>query len=93
MAEGCLRLGNALWLRYVSCNMSTVEEIKKAVAKLSLEERAEFAKWFNSWEDDEWDRQMQQDARSGKLDQLLSEVDADIDAGRVTDFPRRGKKP
>jgi len=73
--------------------MSTVEEIKRAVEKLSLEERAEFAKWFNGWEDDDWDRQMQEDARSGKLDKLLDQVDADIDAGRVTEFPRRAKKP
>jgi hypothetical protein len=73
--------------------MSTVEEIKHAVQELSPEDRAEFAKWFNGWEDDDWDRQMQRDARHGKLDALLGEVDADIDAGRVTEFPRRQAKP
>ena len=88
-----MSLGNNKRLRYVGRAMSTVEEIKKAVEKLSLEERAELAKWFNGWEDDDWDRQMQEDARTGKFDKLLSDVDADIDAGRVTDFPRRGKKP
>jgi len=72
--------------------MSTVEEIKQAVNKLSLEQRAEFAKWFNNWEDDDWDRQMQDDARTGRLDSLLSEVDGDIESGRVTNFPRRDQK-
>lgn len=64
--------------------MSTVDEIKQAVSKLPLEQRAEFAKWFNNWEDDDWDRQMQGDARNGRLDSLLAEVDGDIEAGRVT---------
>jgi hypothetical protein len=73
--------------------MSTIEEIKHAVQELPLEERAEFAKWFNGWEDDGWDRQMQRDAQSGKLDALLSEVDADIAAGRVTDLPHRKPQP
>ena len=72
--------------------MSTVDEIKQAVSKLSLEQRAEFAKWFNNWEDDDWDRQMQDDARSGRLDSLLAEVDGDIEVGRVTNFPRRDQK-
>ena len=72
--------------------MRTVEEIKLAVEKLSLEERAEFAKWFNGWEDDDWDRQIQSDARSGKLDKLLAEVDADIEAGHMRKFPRRDRK-
>ena len=45
--------------------MSTVAEIKVAVAKLSLSERAEFAKWFNGWEDDEWDKQMVKDFSPG----------------------------
>ena len=44
--------------------MCTVKEIKKAVEKLSLEERAELAKWFNEWEDD-GGRQMQEDACNG----------------------------
>lgn len=33
--------------------------------------------------DDAWDRQMEADAKAGKLDFLLKELDEDIAAGRV----------
>ena len=55
--------------------MSTVEEIKAAISKLTLEERAEVARWFHGWKDDPWDRQMASAIAAGKLDQLLAEVD------------------
>lgn len=73
--------------------MSTVEEIKQAVQKLSLEQRAEFAKWFNDWEDDDWDREIERDVKAGKLDKLLQQVDADIEAGRLTEVPPPRRKP
>jgi hypothetical protein len=67
--------------------MSTVEEIKAAIAKLSLGERGEIARWFHGWSDDEWDRQMAEDAVAGRLDAVLKEVDEDIKAGRLRDMP------
>ncbi len=67
--------------------MSTVAEIKAAIAHLSLEERAEVARCLHEWSDDEWDRQMQQDLATGKLDRLLAKVDADIEAGKLRDLP------
>lgn len=68
--------------------MSTVAEIKKAVEKLSLSERAELAKWFNGWEDDEWDRQMAADfAPGGRHADALKEVDRNIESGKLRDMP------
>lgn len=68
--------------------MSTLAEIKQAVTKLSLSERAEFAKWFNSWEDDEWDRQMAADfAPGGRHADVLREVDDNIRSGRLGNMP------
>jgi hypothetical protein len=68
--------------------VSTVTEIKQAVEKLSLSERAEFAKWFNGWEDDEWDRQMASDfAPGGKHADVLREVDGNIAGGRLDNMP------
>jgi hypothetical protein len=52
--------------------MSTVAEIKAAIPKLTLEERAEVARCLHEWEDDDWDRQMQQDLAAGKLDRVLA---------------------
>ena len=67
--------------------MSTVAEIKAAISRLSLEERADVARCLHEWEDDAWDRQMQQDLAAGKLDRLLAKVDADIEAGKLRDLP------
>jgi hypothetical protein len=65
--------------------MSTVAEIKAAIAKLTLEERAEVARCLHEWEDDSWDKQMQQDLAAGKLDSLLTKVDDDNGSGRVVE--------
>ena len=65
----------------------TVQEIKAAIPSLTLEERAEIARCLHRWEDDAWDEQMKQDFAAGKLNKLLSKVDADIAAGKLSDPP------
>ncbi|HVS71024.1 MAG TPA: hypothetical protein VHQ47_07205 [Phycisphaerae bacterium] len=67
--------------------MTTVDEIKAAIDRLSFEERAEIARYFHGWTDDEWDEQIKQDVDSGKLDALLKQVDDDIREGRLEDGP------
>jgi hypothetical protein len=61
----------------------TVQELEKAVAKLSPKELAEFREWFYSFEEDEWDRQIARDAEMGKLDKFTEEAIADYETGRV----------
>ena len=68
-------------------HMSTVAEIKAAIAQLTLEERAEVARCLHEREDDAWDKQMQQDLVAGKLDRLLAKVDSDIDPGKLREMP------
>lgn len=65
----------------------TVQEIKAAIPSLTLEERAEIARCLHRWEDDAWDEQMKRDLAAGKLDKVLSKVDADIAAGNLSDPP------
>ncbi|HEY3913122.1 MAG TPA: hypothetical protein VGN61_01445 [Verrucomicrobiae bacterium] len=65
----------------------SVQEIKEAVKNLSLEERAEVAACLHSWNNDAWDEQMKRDAASGKLDKLLSELDADLAKNNLRDMP------
>lgn len=55
--------------------MSTVAEIKAAISKLSLEERAEIISELCGWTDDDWDRQMKNDATSGKFERINKEAD------------------
>jgi hypothetical protein len=54
---------------------------------LSLEERAEVAACLHSWNDDEWDEQMKRDLASGKLDKILSRVDADMAENKIRGMP------
>jgi hypothetical protein len=63
--------------------MSTVQEIKSAIAKLSLEERAELISELCGWADDEWDRQMKRDTAAGKLAVLNRDAEAAHTSGQT----------
>ena len=79
-----------MWRLTGQCNlmrMSTVAEVKAAIARLTLEERAEVARCLHEWGDDAWDKQMQQALAAGKLDGLLAKVDEDIAHGKLRDLP------
>ncbi len=67
--------------------MSTVQEIKAAIPRLTLEERAEVARCLHVWEDDAWDEQMKHDLTTGKLAKLLAKVDEDIARGNLSELP------
>jgi len=63
--------------------MSTVAEIKEAIGKLSLEERAEMLAELCGWADDDWDRQMKRDAADGKFATLNREADTAFATGQT----------
>jgi hypothetical protein len=59
--------------------MSKVEEIHAAIEELTLEERTELAALLaGEFPDDEWDVQMKNAARAGKLDALNAATDAAV---------------
>ena len=55
--------------------MTSVAEIKQAILNLPEEEYAEIMDWLYSLEEAEWDRQIEEDAASGKLDFLKAEAE------------------
>jgi len=63
--------------------MTEIEKLEREVLRLSREERAAFRDWFRRYDSDEWDREIEQDIRSGKLDALAEEAIADHEAGRT----------
>ena len=65
--------------------MATVKEIEDAVQSLSAEELAAFRDWFLAFEAEKWDRQIEADATSGRLDAFADEALQDLDANRCTD--------
>lgn len=50
--------------------MSRVEKIEHEIRGLSPEELIAFRQWFHEFDSEVWDRQLEADARSGKLDAL-----------------------
>lgn len=63
--------------------MTKLEQIEKSVAELSPEEMKAFAAWFEALQADMWDRQMEADAKAGRLDRLAEQALADHRAGRT----------
>ena len=69
--------------------MSTVQEIETAIAKLPRQDFAALERWWNDYLDKVWYAQLAEDAQpDGRLSKFLSQVDADIDAGQTTPFPK-----
>ena len=62
--------------------MRAVQELQSAVSQLSAEELARFREWFDKFDAEVWDRQFEEDAKSGKLDQLANQAIADFQAGK-----------
>ncbi len=61
--------------------MSLVE-LKKAIQEISAEERAELAQFLAELEADAWDRQIEADAKAGKLRKLEDKARESIKAGK-----------
>ncbi|MEW6713322.1 MAG: hypothetical protein AB1403_26110 [Candidatus Riflebacteria bacterium] len=59
----------------------TITELEQAVTKLSEQELNRFREWFDEYYAEMWDRQIEADAKSGRLDDLLAEVDEEYNAG------------
>ncbi len=59
----------------------SIQEIESLVDQLSPEERDELEAHIQELRAREWDEQIERDAKNGKLDALLAEVDAEIKAG------------
>jgi hypothetical protein len=57
--------------------------MQSEIAKLPPEEFRKSADWMDEQRASAWVRQIEEDARSGKLDFLSKELDDDIAAGRT----------
>ena len=66
--------------------MPTVEELAEAIKELTDEERARLMALLDELEEDAWDRQIEEDARSGKLDWLLEEGRREAREGLLRDL-------
>jgi hypothetical protein len=66
--------------------MSKLEALEKKVSGLSAEELSEFRRWFVEFDAAAWDRQIERDVKTGKLEALADEALRDHAAGKSTEF-------
>jgi hypothetical protein len=60
----------------------SVQEIEKAITQLKGDELSQLITWFEEYQADLWDKQIESDALSGRLDKLVAEAKAEYDAGQ-----------
>jgi hypothetical protein len=59
----------------------SVEELEKAIAQLPRDELARFRAWFETFDADKWDEQIESDIKAGKWDKFADEALAEHKAG------------
>jgi hypothetical protein len=64
----------------------TIQEIEQAITELSPNELARFREWFEEFDAQAWDEQFENDAKSGKLDQLADKAIRDFRAGKAKEL-------
>ncbi|NUN63888.1 hypothetical protein HCU40_03770 [Pseudanabaena biceps] len=59
----------------------SIQELETAIKKLSTKELASLTSWLIDYHEQLWGQQIEEDLDSGKLDQLLDEIDSEYEAG------------
>ncbi|MBD0261281.1 MAG: hypothetical protein ICV85_15750 [Tolypothrix sp. T3-bin4] len=63
--------------------MNSLPEIEAAIRHLSEIEVRQLSNWLQEYLEEAWDKQIEADAKSGRLDKLIQQANQDIDANRV----------
>ena len=63
--------------------MNSLPEIEAAITQLSKVEARQLLDWLQIYLNDAWDRQIEQDAKSGRLDKLIQQAKLDIAENRI----------
>lgn len=66
--------------------MSKVAEIKAAIEKLPEKDFVQLRQWFSEKDWQKWDRQIEMDSESGKLDFLIKEALNEKDKGNLKEL-------
>jgi hypothetical protein len=66
--------------------MTTLQEIEAAIKQLPQDDAHQLSAWLQNYLETAWDRQIQADLESGKLDRLISQAEADIATNQVKDL-------
>ena len=64
----------------------SITEIEQAIAELSPEELARFREWFEEFDARVWDEQIENDAKTGKLDKTADKAIKEYRAGKAKEL-------
>ena len=64
----------------------TVVEIETAIKQLSQDDFSNLMLWIDEYKNNEWDKQIEEDYRAGKLNHLINTALADIANGDVKEL-------
>ncbi|MCB0254987.1 MAG: hypothetical protein H6649_09090 [Caldilineae bacterium] len=60
-----------------------IQEIEVAIMKLPVPDMLKLATWLADYQQHVWDREIEDDLETGRLDSLLAEVEAEYKAGQA----------
>ena len=66
--------------------MSKIEELKAEIESLPSEEIAEIYRWLSERDWEQWDKEIEADAKAGKLDFLMRETREEKAKGTLKDL-------
>jgi hypothetical protein len=66
--------------------MTNIEKLEQDIQKLGRQELSDLREWFRKYDDNEWDRQIEADVNSGKLDLLAKEALEAYRAGKTKEL-------
>jgi hypothetical protein len=59
-------------------------QLQHHITQLPPDELHSFAEWFDDYLEDQWDREIEDDVRAGRLDAAARQAEADFELGRCT---------
>ena len=62
--------------------MTKLEKIEQEIAALDPADVRKLAEWLAAYQADLWDRQIAEDAKSGRLDKFVETANAEIASGK-----------
>ena len=66
--------------------MTNVIEIEKAVQSLPPDDLKKFQQWYSEFFQDQWDEEIEEDIKAGRLDRLAEEALSDYKANKTTEL-------
>jgi hypothetical protein len=63
--------------------MTKLEIIEKEIASLDPQDVRKLADWLDEYKAELWDRQIEADAKAGRLDDFVASAKAEIASGKV----------